>query len=80
MVTKSGNREWIELEGSTVQNYIPAIQWVSDDQLLIQQINRKQNHLKVWLYESTTKSTKLIYEEKEDTTFIDLNKISLQFM
>ncbi len=62
-----GNTEWVELEGSTVQNYLPAIQWISDDQLLIQQINRKQNHLKVWLYQPSTKSTKLLYEEKEDS-------------
>lgn len=69
--TKSGNTEWIKLEGSMVQNYIPAIQWVDEDRLIIQQINRKQNHLKVWVYQLSTKSVKLVYEEKEDT-WVDL--------
>lgn len=65
--TESGSTEWVKLEGSTIQNYIPAIQWLSDEQLLIQQLNRKQNHLKVWIYNTTSKATKLLYEEKEET-------------
>lgn len=68
---QSGVTTWVELEGSIVQNYVPAIQWVHADQLLIQQINRKQNHLKVWSYQPSTKSLKVIYEEKEET-WIDL--------
>jgi len=64
---KNGKTEWIELEGSNIQNYIPAIQWISQDKLLIQQINRKQNHLKIWLYQPSTKSTTLFYEEKEES-------------
>ncbi len=65
--TKSGATEWIQLKGSTIQNYIPAIQWINEGQLLIQQLNRKQNHLKVWVYKLSSKSTTLLYEEKEDT-------------
>ncbi|MEM8568349.1 MAG: DPP IV N-terminal domain-containing protein [Bacteroidota bacterium] len=59
--------KWIELEGSMVQNYLPAIQWISADQLLIQQLNRKQNHLKIWLHQPSISSTTLLYEEKEDS-------------
>ena len=65
--TSSGKTEWVSLEGSTVQNYLPGMQWVNDDLLLIQQINRKQNHLKVWAYVPSAKTTRLVYEEKEDT-------------
>ncbi|MEM9339549.1 MAG: DPP IV N-terminal domain-containing protein, partial [Bacteroidota bacterium] len=70
--TSNGTTEWIELEGSTIQNYLPAIQWVSEDQLLIQQLNRKQNHLKIWVYRPSTKSITLLYEEKEKT-WVDIN-------
>ncbi|MEM9896189.1 MAG: DPP IV N-terminal domain-containing protein [Bacteroidota bacterium] len=59
--------DWISLDGSTIQNFIPAIQWINDEQLLIQQLNRKQNHLKVWIYNTSSKSIKLLYEEKEDS-------------
>ena len=63
----SRKTEWINLGGSNIQNYLPGIQWVNNDLLVIQQINRKQNHLKVWAYTPSSKSLKLVYEEKEDT-------------
>lgn len=65
--TKTGATQWIELEGSTIQNYIPAIQWVDENQLLIQQLNRKQNHLKIWVHNTVSKVTNLLYEEKEES-------------
>lgn len=65
--TKTGSTEWVALTGSMVQNYLPAIQWVDEDQLLIQQLNRKQNHLKIWIYQLSTKTTRLLYEEKEES-------------
>lgn len=65
--TQSGTTEWIKLEGSTIQNYLPAIQWLSAERLLIQQLNRKQNHLKVWVYNTTSKETSLLFEEKEES-------------
>ena len=70
--TESGNTDWIELEGSTIQNYLPAIQWINDDQLLIQQLNRKQNHLKMWIYRLSTKKVNLLYEEKAES-WVDIN-------
>lgn len=69
--TESGTTDWVELEGSIIQNYLPAIQWIGEDQLIIQQLNRKQNHLKVWLHQPSTKTTTLFYEEKEDS-WVDL--------
>ncbi len=58
---------WIPLEGSSVQNYIPAMQWITNDELLIQQLNRHQNKLTVWLYNTKSKSLKKTYTEKENT-------------
>mgnify|MGYP002397887643 CR=1 FL=1 len=63
---------WIEVPGDKVQNYIPSIQWVDEDNLLIQQINRKQNHLKIYLVTPSTGSIEMVYEEKEDT-WVDLS-------
>lgn len=64
---ESGETEWLALDGDPVQNYIPGIQWVDGNSLLIQQINRKQNHLKVWRYELSTKKMVLVYEEQNDS-------------
>jgi len=63
--------EWISLEGDPVQNYIPGIQWINEHLLLIQQINRKQNDLKVWAYDLVEKKCRLVYEEKNNS-WIDI--------
>ncbi len=62
---------WIPLEGSEVQNYIPAMQWISADELLVQQLNRHQNTLIVWLYNITTGDLSKVYTEVEKT-WIDI--------
>ena len=68
VVSKNGGKTvWIPVPGDDVQNYIPGLQWISDDELMIQQLNRKQNHLKIWKYNIGSNAIELIYEEKEDT-------------
>jgi len=59
--------KWIELPGENNQNYIPAIQWLEENVLLIQQLNRHQNHLIMWTYDINDNSLNKIYEEKENT-------------
>jgi len=67
-INKNDNTtEWIPVPGDHVQNYIPGLQWINSKELMIQQLNRKQNHLKVWKYNIDSKSIDLIYEEKEET-------------
>jgi len=65
--TQNANIHWIAIPGGERDNYIPAIQWVDDRRLLIQQLNRHQNHLKMWLFNIDTKDLNLLYEEKEET-------------
>ena len=69
---KSKEIKWIPLEGGERENYIPGLQWVHDDLLLIQQMNRHQNTLMVWSYVPSNGELKKIYTEKEET-YIELN-------
>lgn len=62
---------WIPLTGGERTHYIPGMQWVNKDLLLIQQLNRHQNHLIVWTYTPSTQALKKVYEEKVDT-YIEL--------
>lgn len=62
---------WIPLPGGVKENYIPGIQWVSGDLLLIQQMNRHQNQLTVWAYIPSSQKLSKVYVENEDT-WIDL--------
>jgi dipeptidyl-peptidase-4 len=64
--------DWIPIEGGERENYIPGMQWVNKDLLLIQQINRHQNHLTIWSYTPSSKSIKKVYTEKEDT-WVDIS-------
>lgn len=63
---------WIPIEGGEAENYIPGMQWVNEDLLLIQQINRHQNQLTIWSYTPSSKSIKKVYTEKEDT-WVDIS-------
>ena len=62
---------WVALPGGEKENYIPAMQWVNNDLLLIQQLNRKQNKLIVWAYTPSSKALSKIYTETEKT-WVDL--------
>lgn len=64
---QSGEIKWIPLKGGERENYIPGLQWVNKDLLLIQQMNRKQNQLIVWSYQPSTDELKQVYTEKEET-------------
>ena len=68
----SGQIKNISVPGDPYQHYIPAMQWIAADQLLIQQLNRKQNHLQVWLYDLSSDKLRIVYEEHEDT-WVDLS-------
>jgi len=63
---------WIPVPGDARENYIPRMQWMNDNLLLIQQINRRQNNLKFYTYTVTTGEIKMIYEENDDT-WIDIS-------
>ncbi len=64
---QSGETTWVVIPDAKEDNYIPAIQWISESKILIQQLNRHQNHLTFWVYNVSSKSISLLYEEKEDT-------------
>lgn len=61
---------WMKVPGDAVQHYIPAMEWNGAD-VMLQQLNRKQNEAKVFLCNATTGDAKKIYEEKSDT-WIDI--------
>ncbi len=71
---KSGNIQRIQLKGDPRQNYIPRMQWLQgeENRLLIQQLNRKQNMLKLYLYDVEWEGwAKHVYTE-EDETWVDV--------
>ncbi|PHN05461.1 S9 family peptidase [Flavilitoribacter nigricans] len=63
----SGDITWMDIPGDPYQHYLPRMQWVGEShQLLIQQLNRKQNERKIWLTDALTGKAKNIYTEKDE--------------
>ncbi|GGF28434.1 S9 family peptidase [Echinicola rosea] len=58
---------WVPVPGVANQNYLPGMQWVDDQTLLIQQLNRLQNKLTVWKYNLSTAELQELYVETEET-------------
>lgn len=70
--TKTQETTWIPVPGDPVQHYLPALQWIDEDLLLIQQLNRKQNTLKIYTYVPSSEALKEVYTETEET-WVDLD-------
>ncbi len=63
---------WLQVPGDAQQHYIPRMEWTpGKNQLIIQQLNRKQNESKLFLCDGATGTTKLLFEEA-DKAWIDV--------
>ncbi len=62
----------MNIPGDPVQHYIPRMEWTkSSDQIIIQQLNRKQNESQILLSNASTGETRTIYTETDDA-WIDI--------
>ena len=64
--------KWINIPGDASQNYIVRMEFIpSTNNLLIQQLNRKQNKSKLYIADAINGNTNLIQEES-DEAWVDL--------
>jgi dipeptidyl-peptidase 4 len=74
---------WLNIPGDPSQNYLVRVEFIpSTDNLLIQQLNRKQNSSKLYISEAATGNSKVI-EEESDNAWVDIyqpgNPYSINF-
>jgi len=63
---------WMNVPGEQNKFYLPRMTWMPGrNDLMIQQLNRKQNHSKIYIANSDSGETKLLMEEKDDA-WVDL--------
>jgi dipeptidyl-peptidase-4 len=68
----SGVSTWMNIPGDPKQHYVPRMEWTAQtNELIIQQLNRKQNESKLYLCNVFSGQSKLIYSEK-DEAWIDI--------
>jgi dipeptidyl-peptidase 4 len=63
--------QWLNIEGDPKQHYLPTMDWAANsDEIVAQQLNRKQNTSKIWLANTANGAAKVIFEET-DKAWID---------
>ena len=70
---QTGKTTWMQIPyDQTWGSYLPRMDWTPGNaELIVQHLNRKQNHSRIMLCDSRTGTTRTIYEEKE-TAWIDI--------
>jgi len=64
--------KWMNIEGDPGRNYIPRMEWTPDgSRIIVQQLNRAQNHSNLVLCDPATGTAKTIYTESDDA-WIDI--------
>lgn len=59
---------WMKIEGDKRNNYLPKMEWTANaDELVIQQINRRQNINRVITANATTGETRVVFKEETAT-------------
>jgi len=70
---------WIDVPGDASQNYLVRMEYIpSSNKLLIQQLNRKQNHSKLYIADALKGNANMIQEES-DEAWVDLFQSGNQY-
>ncbi|NML65315.1 S9 family peptidase [Hymenobacter sp. RP-2-7] len=65
-----GATKWMDIPGDAVQHYLPRMEWAGPGELIVQQLNRRQNESKLILVTTATGAAKPIYTET-DKAWVD---------
>ena len=64
---QGGTTTWMKVEGDPRNNYIPRMQWAANSsEIVMQYVNRRQDHYKVLTGDVSTGKTQQIYEDTDD--------------
>ncbi|WP_167855536.1 S9 family peptidase [Hymenobacter fodinae] len=65
-----GATKWMDVPGDAVQHYIPRMEWAGNDELILQQLNRRQNESKLMMATASSGAVRPLYSET-DKAWID---------
>ena len=68
---ETGNTNWLAIPGDPQQHYLPRMEWNSPTEILVQQLNRKQNESRIFSCNPASGEAKLIQTES-DAAWIDV--------
>ena len=68
----TGKTTWMDVPGDSKQHYIPRMEWADNStELVLEQLNRKQNDAKVFICDAASGAATPVYEET-DSAWIDI--------
>ena len=65
-----GATKWMDVPGDAVQHYLPRMEWAGNNELIIQQLNRRQNESKLLVCATATGAVVPFYSET-DKAWVD---------
>jgi len=65
-----GETKWMNIPGDAVQHYLPRMEWADSGELILQQLNRRQNQSNIFVANATTGAAKTIFSET-DKAWVD---------
>jgi dipeptidyl-peptidase-4 len=69
---ENGKTNWMQIPGDPRQHYLPRMEWVpGTSELIVQQLNRKQNESQLFVCQASNGAVQPIYLEKEQA-WIDI--------
>ena len=68
----NGVTRWMKIEGDPQQHYIPRMEWSGANELVVQQLDRKQQESKL-IYCNTTDGNSRTFWAESDEAWVDLN-------
>jgi len=68
---ETGKTVWMNVPGDASNNYLPRMEWSGPNELVLQQLNRKQNESKLYFCNASTGVASLFYTET-DKAWIDI--------
>ena len=69
---KTKNTRWMEINGDPQQHYLPRMEWSGKNQLVVQQLNRKQQESKL-IYCDVEDGTSITFWAENSPAWVDLN-------
>lgn len=61
----SANTKWMNVPGDPAQHYIVRMEWTAPGEIILQQLNRRQNESKLMVCNTATAEAKTIYSETD---------------
>jgi len=68
----NGSTRWMDIAGDPQQNYLPRMEWAGNNELLVQQLNRKQQVSKM-IYCNVIDNKSRVFWSESSSSWVDLS-------